>query len=381
MGERESGAPMKSDSVLNTMDEGVSSESTQALSPCIANKQVRARISPLPCARLSAEQMVIANTLSRVTMPLRTGLEKFYASIRLSTTIAPRRFIPCCTVSVIMGGNTFTTYLDAAMLNEQGGRYIPVEHLATLPSNLRQSLLEAALDVPLSALERAMGEGVKVIRVEAHDGVSTPTQGFYISSDDVIASGIAFVAVDNALVQWFVQGAQRLQVRNPNRTDSLPLSAHFELGTSAVPIAEMRSVTPGDLILLDQTPTLQPMPIRVRFSDTLSCRAILEPDRVRITHPLEESMADNTDTPVAENSGVEQLEVVLSFDVGKTTLTVAELKTLAPEHVFELGARSDKPIAIRVGGQLIGTGELVQISDRLGVRVLELSESFDGKYT
>ena len=74
----------------------------------------------------------------------------------------------------------------------------------------------------------------------------------------------------------------------------------------------------------------------------------------------------------------QDLEVRISFDLGQLTLTLAELQNIRPGYSFELDLPADGRVRITCGAQLIGRGELVQIEDRLGVRVTTLLQTGNG---
>lgn len=70
---------------------------------------------------------------------------------------------------------------------------------------------------------------------------------------------------------------------------------------------------------------------------------------------------------------VDALEVTLTFSIGERTLTLVELQALAPGYVFELGRRDEGEVRILSSGTEIARGEIVQIEERLGVRILSLA--------
>lgn len=79
------------------------------------------------------------------------------------------------------------------------------------------------------------------------------------------------------------------------------------------------------------------------------------------------------DSPLSAQ--VDALPVTLSFEAGEISLTVAELKALAPGAMLSFGRKlTDSPITVRANGQVLGTGELVLIDDFLGVRIVELRD-------
>ena len=68
---------------------------------------------------------------------------------------------------------------------------------------------------------------------------------------------------------------------------------------------------------------------------------------------------------------VPQLQIPLTFEVGRTDATVAELRSMGVGYVFELTTRIEQPVVIKAYGQTIAKAELLNINGRLGVRLTE----------
>jgi type III secretion system YscQ/HrcQ family protein len=81
------------------------------------------------------------------------------------------------------------------------------------------------------------------------------------------------------------------------------------------------------------------------------------------------NMAEPTNEPVA----LDELEVDLTFVVGQATVTLGELRALAPGAAFELTTPVGEAVTIHANGRPIGKGELLEVGDRVGVRITELS--------
>jgi type III secretion protein Q len=76
----------------------------------------------------------------------------------------------------------------------------------------------------------------------------------------------------------------------------------------------------------------------------------------------------------ARDDALDALHVTLSFELGETTLTVGELRALAPGHVCPLGRRlEDAPVTVRANGEPVARGEIVLVDDCLAVRIVEVS--------
>ena len=75
---------------------------------------------------------------------------------------------------------------------------------------------------------------------------------------------------------------------------------------------------------------------------------------------------------------IDDLKVEISFCLGSQRLTVAQLRHLAPGFVFALDESASGEVIVATAGREIGRGELVQIDDRLGVRIVSLKVVDDG---
>ena len=78
-----------------------------------------------------------------------------------------------------------------------------------------------------------------------------------------------------------------------------------------------------------------------------------------------------------EFEDVDELPVRLVFDIGTKDLTIGELRALAPGFAFDLDRDLTSPVTIRVNGRAIGSGELVEVDSRLGVRITDLFRTGD----
>jgi flagellar motor switch/type III secretory pathway protein FliN len=69
------------------------------------------------------------------------------------------------------------------------------------------------------------------------------------------------------------------------------------------------------------------------------------------------------------------LEVMIDFDLGRTAVSLSDLESWKAGSVVTLDppSRADGvEVTLRANGQVIGTGDLVKIDDRLGVRISRL---------
>jgi flagellar motor switch protein FliN/FliY len=68
------------------------------------------------------------------------------------------------------------------------------------------------------------------------------------------------------------------------------------------------------------------------------------------------------------------VQVALTVELGRVTLPMRELLSLAPGAVLELDRAADAPVDVLVNGTLVAQGEVVVIDGELGVRITALAD-------
>ena len=88
-------------------------------------------------------------------------------------------------------------------------------------------------------------------------------------------------------------------------------------------------------------------------------------------------MTDNdnksTEKDMVENlKGLENIDVMLTVEVGRTQITIRELLRLNEGSVVELDRLAGDPLDILVNNTKIAKGEIVMVGERFGVRFGEI---------
>ena len=86
-----------------------------------------------------------------------------------------------------------------------------------------------------------------------------------------------------------------------------------------------------------------------------------------------------TDEPIAPRPAdpdklraLENIEVEMSIEVGRTEITIAELLRLNEGSVVELDRLAGEPLDILVNGTMIAKGEVVMVGERFGIRFSDI---------
>lgn len=73
-------------------------------------------------------------------------------------------------------------------------------------------------------------------------------------------------------------------------------------------------------------------------------------------------------------SHLSDVPVSIEVELDRKTLKVSEILRLAPGSVLKMNRSAGENIDIRVGGTLVGFGEIVILEDNMGVRITDFNE-------
>lgn len=164
----------------------------------------------------------------------------------------------------------------------------------------------------------------------------------------------------------------------------LRLPARLRLGTTDLPAGLVRSLRPGDAVVLQASEgRVLTLVVAEHWAaglvrDGTTLRLSQAPQGLRATGRNDwrmigdmAGMGDQDGVPHPADDA-DAIPVRLAFDVGHLDLPLGEVRALGPGSVLPVGTEADGPVTIRANGQRVGTGELVQVEGALAVRVTRL---------
>jgi type III secretion protein Q len=244
-------------------------------------------------------------------------------------------------------------------------------------------VVEFALADVLDVVERATGWKLTVSSV-----ISSPP------ARDEVAHATLFVAVTMDGL-----GRSPCQLRLPPRLASglahhldryagpdeawldLPTAVHLRLAAVMLTVAELRSLTPGDIVLLDAIcPDDSAIAI---FGGHLLVPAEISAAGARLTAaPIKgrgskwewimESQPEASEGTAPDAANLDDLPVHVVLEVGRLELDLSEVRQLAPGAVLPVARQLDEAVDIVANGRRIGRGTIVRIGDSTGVRITRL---------
>lgn len=266
-------------------------------------------------------------------------------------------------------------------------RFAPLD-LPPLSEPVRAAAFESALQDALQAL-RATGQGS--VRIDSAVKAQPAVPLLPVANTLQHQFGLALACGEarlwgtlttNALGLMLMAGlaAHLSATAGPAAPHSIPMLLRAEIGSATLTQAELRSLNPGDAIVL-----------RHSFVDDAGqlwlgangwgLRVRADGDQLTVTEPLhmmemhmrdEQDDLERDDPRGDEPVPLDALPVRLLFDLGQRTMPMAEVGELQVGQVVDLGRPLSQAVNIRANGALIGTGELMEIGGRIAVGITSL---------
>jgi len=172
----------------------------------------------------------------------------------------------------------------------------------------------------------------------------------------------------------WIEGAELApQLHARDAAVSLCLPVDLEVARLCLPLQRLRSLAPGSVLLLAQ---FQPV-ARTGAQRLYTFDFTLETVSVNTPFDFVEDDADTAGldpmpvapAPSAAALDVARLPVTVEVVLCQLQQRVGDLAVLQPGTVFNLPANAWTQLQLRVNGQTIARGELVQVGDQLGVQL------------
>lgn len=246
-----------------------------------------------------------------------------------------------------------------------------------IADNLIGMLLESVLAGDLPMIEQTMGEEIAIAR--AATGVEEQRLALALRCAYDGATHDCILALDRDLAR----DLRQLLVRIPPAKIDLPdvtVRLAIGLGFAQLPLQEVDDLAPGDVILPHSPPLAAGkgwvmLAHRWSAAGDLSGASLVLTERLHATtEPIMDIDNDSSEHAEVEDVELDDLPIKLVFEVGRCDMTLGAIRALGPGHVFAIERDPAQSVDIIANGQRIGTGQLVRVGERLGIRVLRLGQ-------
>lgn len=281
------------------------------------------------------------------------------------------------------------------VLDPLGERMLLGEKAAdVVPPDLRNLLLADALEAVFPLIERHTGQPFEFVTSEDQSVLAAAPQDAYAylllreqTSQTAYRCAIQF---DDARHFDLLCPQTRPQPPHTGGDWSwIPVPLGFRLGATTLKLAELVQIAPGDIVRIDTWRSAgkgialtASLPGTARYAiaaHAVDTRIIVDrlEEKTLATSKTEDSTAERIH-PDGLLDDIEALEVALSFELGTHSVTLGELRSLRPGHAIELAQPLQRSeIRILANGRSVGTGYLIALGDKLGIRVSEFAKNDD----
>lgn len=252
--------------------------------------------------------------------------------------------------------------------------------------NLPPEILAAALESRLSDLIAALGTQVNSsISVTAYDKAENAAR-FHDYLDFTLKfppeSGeqdlpLRLFFKNESGMSSFIGKIRQLPIIAPLDPDPVLLKLEVCAGFQTLTLGELRSLEAGDVIILDSC-FLKDKRVTL-LSDLMHCYAILNEDESAVTvcedgiiWANRESQKENNAMADNETGSIDNLKLRVDFTLKTLDRSIAEIRELSAGSVIDLGMEDLDSIALRINGQTLARGRLIQTGDRYGVQITDI---------
>lgn len=298
---------------------------------------------------------------------------------------SPRGYRAAYAVEAAVRNGKVTVDMDRLPLPRLLG--YPLEGVPPLevPEDLLPALLEGVLSGFLAAAETVLGAPVRLQRVWALDSDAdlVPPEGhcLHLGLAEEAGSGRirARLFLRDEELQALAEAAEGSPApaaasggESEEPWANLPVRLVVRAGGASFPASELAALAPGDVVLLDRN-IAEKGALRIGAGEAgrekFNWTATRMEGGVLIEKEIAMENLDNGAAPQGAALDLETMEVPLAFDLGARPATLAELRSLAAGTILELPGNAEGRVTLRAGGRTIGTGTLVMLGDRAGVRI------------
>jgi len=283
-------------------------------------------------------------------------------------------------------GVAATLAVSASLIDAIISGVDPALSLVGLAPELAGMLVEFALSRQLEALEQRLPSRIAIT------AVCSESEAFERADPSVLTclikvDGLGSFRADLRLASSSVTKLTQLLDRHTasvDLADDLAVTVCARVAAATVSVGEIASLSPGDVVLVDQHCQQPLTAIAVIGEHLVACLELSDTGSRIVTWPVGgrgsvwewsmEIVPDKSHDDVAKSS-LDDLPVKLVFELGRVDLSLREIRTLGPGAIVPLLRPVEESLDVIANGRRIGRGTLVQIGDSLGVRLTRLFEN------
>lgn len=177
--------------------------------------------------------------------------------------------------------------------------------------------------------------------------------------------------------------------RDRTRLSVIEVLCQIERGRCSLTWSELRTLKMGDFLFLESgeeiTLTISGKPLfhvtlengRITIADYADYYGVDMTENFDVISedaPKEIVEQKDSSTPKkGKTESIAKIPLLVRVEIARISLTMEKLLQLSPGDFLDLGISTSDPVYLNVNGQRIGMGELLQLEDRVGIRIVNIN--------
>jgi type III secretion protein Q len=247
-----------------------------------------------------------------------------------------------------------------------------VDAIMSLPIDLKSAVISKSMYPIINTLNSVIGTSIIFNKISQPEKMaSCENISINISSDNFQTN--LYTSLSTNVIELLKKLPKKAEKNNLN----IPYFIGVEAGSSRLTKLEINELELEDIIFIQQSPKKNQCFIRINkyvlfvgeiLNNKLTIKSRVKPmDENSHIDDFSEAASDEQ-TEINEND----IELNVVFEVGQQQINISELSKISIGHVFDLNLPTDNPVKVIVNGKYIADSELVEIDNRLGVRITKL---------
>ena len=219
-------------------------------------------------------------------------------------------------------------------------------------------------------------------------GESKPTPGYTLDialkiGDQTVWTRLLFPKEFQEAFRTHYSSRENLMEAAKHSQVQVPVS--FTAGFFELDLNDLKSLNVGDFVFLDRAPFhpgTQKGTLEMDLNGAPLFHTKVKDNQIKIMGSAqfaEESRMENEEEqalPVEEATPTtlspENVPLQVHVEVTRINITLEKLLQLVPGNVLDLAIKPEQGIALTLNGKVIGRGELIEVGEKLGVKITEL---------
>lgn len=249
-------------------------------------------------------------------------------------------------------------------------RFLSGKKLSELPVDLRAELLEAAYKPLLSAILFHTNTQIRVLNFlnlkpseinEASLGITLRDNENDQESKMVILMHDKLIPVmKELLVYWPIQVSDFWHNKNT--------ATWLQAGTIELSSQDLVQLEPSDILIMDASGGRGEVYLRLGSDEYFT--ATINSNQLTLDTGVQKMTDEHANDEAI--ASIDEIPVRLTFDLGDLVMPFKEVQSLTQGTTIDLNVPITHAVTIRSLNRVIGTGELVDIDDQMGVRIVKL---------